>query len=278
MNCSSAREFFPELLDARTAATAQAEARDHLAHCPDCQREFSALSQTLATLDAPPAAPSAALRRNFYALLEEEKHSAASVRTAADRTAGTQTARRTSTWRWLLAPALAAMALLAGFQLGTRYAPPATAVPPPDDATRRELAALRTQVNQMSQLVGYSLLQQQQGPANDRLRDVLLAAHSDAPGARVLDELILALAFDPSANVRLRALEALHAHADNATVRAGIIAALPREQNPLVQLELIDFVATAHDRTAAPALEKISREESSDQSVRAAARRALAQL
>jgi len=277
MNCSSARDIFPELLDARTAPTAQPGARAHLAHCPDCQREFSALSKMLAVLDTPAAAASPALRRNFYALLEEEKHSAASARAAADR-AASRTGRRTGAWRWLLAPALAAVTLLAGFQLGTRYAPPPTAIAAPDDATRRELAALRTQVNQMSQLVGYSLLQQQQGPANDRLRDVLLAAHSDAPGARVLDELILALAFDPSANIRLRALEALHAHADNATVRAGIVAALPREQNPLVQLELIDFVATAHDRTAAPALEKISREESSDQSVRAAARRALAQL
>ena len=58
----------------------------------------------------------------------------------------------------------------------------------------------------------------------------------------------------------------------------GVLASLPREQNPLVQLELIDFVASAQDREARPVLEKISQNEAVDVVVRDAARRALAQL
>ena len=61
-------------------------------------------------------------------------------------------------------------------------------------------------------------------------------------------------------------------------VRAGVLAALPREQNPLVQLEMIDFVAAARDREATPILEKISQNEQVDRTVRDAAQRALAQL
>jgi hypothetical protein len=270
MNCETAAALLPELLDARTDAAAHAEVRQHLAHCPHCQREFSDLRQTLAALDANAPVPPPTLRRNFYVMLEEEKNSAASAAAAVSR-------RHRRAWNWFIAPALGTAALLVAFQLGARFgATPAAA--PADDTTRRELAALRQQVGQMSQLVGYSLLQQQQGPANDRLREVLLAAQAEKPSAKVLDELVLALAFDPSANVRLRALEALYAHSDNAAVRAGVVAALPREQNPLVQLELIDFVATARERQAAPQLERMSREDSLDQSVRAAARRALAQL
>jgi hypothetical protein len=53
---------------------------------------------------------------------------------------------------------------------------------------------------------------------------------------------------------------------------------LPREQNPLVQLELIDFVAAARDRDAAPVLEKMAKNDAVDRTVRDAARRALAQL
>lgn len=274
MNCETAAALLPELIDARTDAAAHVEVRQHLAHCPHCQREFSDLRRTLAALEEAAPLPSPALRRNFYAMLEEEKHSAASAAVARPRSIFS------SRWGWLLAPALAAITLLAGFQLGARFGttPPATAPVVTDDATRRELAALRQQVGQMSQLVGYSLLQQQQGPANERLREVLVAAQAEKPGAKILDELIVALAFDPSANIRLRALEALYAHSDNAAVRAGVVAALPREQNPLVQLELIDFVATAREREAAPLLERMSREDSLDQSVRAAARRALAQL
>ena len=276
MNCADARDLFPALLDPRTAASAHPEARAHLAACPACQREFAALSEMLATLDdLPGPVPSPRLRRSFYAMLEEEKNSAVSVRAAAARE---QRARRASLWRWILAPAAGCALLLAGSLAGTRYLPAPTPADFTADATQRELRQLRAQVNKMGQLVGYQLLQQQQGPINDRLRDVLIAARSEVPSDKVLDNLVSALAFDPSANVRLRALEALYPHADNTIVRAGVLAALPREQNPLVQLELIDFVAAASDREAVPVLSELSQNESVDRSVRDAARRALTQL
>ena len=277
MNCQSAREIFPELLDHRTAATAHTEARAHLANCPDCQREFSALSQTLAALDAMPSpAPSPRLRQNFYALLEEEKNSAASLQIA---TARERRIRRVSLWGWILSPIAAGALLVIGFLAGRQSTPgPVATTSPEVAAMRHELHDLRGQMGKMTQLVGLQLLQQQQGPVSDRMQEVLTAAKTDRPNDKVLDELITALAFDPSVNVRLRALEALYPHAENRNVRDGVLASLPREQNPLVQLELIDFVAAARDHEAAPALEKMSRNEAIDHSVRDAARRALAQL
>ncbi len=95
---------------------------------------------------------------------------------------------------------------------------------------------------------------------------------------RALAELLNTLTFDPSTNVRLSALEALYAHADRDAVRAGVRAALQRETSPLVQVAMFDFVAAAQDRTAAPALEKITRTFSLDKAVRDAAQRALVQL
>ena len=53
---------------------------------------------------------------------------------------------------------------------------------------------------------------------------------------------------------------------------------IEREQNPLVQLEMIDFIAAAHDTSAAPVLEKLAQNELIESSVRDAARTALAQL
>ncbi len=277
MNCQSARDIFPALLDARTRGTEHAEARTHLAHCPDCQREFAALSQTLAALETMPAPlPSARLRQNFYAMLEEEKHSAASIRATARRE------HRSSLWRWILAPSFGCALLLAGFLAGNRFssdAPAPTAAPSPETlAMRAELRDLRKQVEKNNVLVGYSILQQQKNPTNDRLQDVLLAAKSEQPSDKVIDDLISALAFDPSTNVRIRALEALYPHAERELVRSGVLAALPREQNPLVQLELIDFVAASQQREAAPVLEKLSQNEMIDVSVRDAAKRALTQL
>ncbi|MEO5960933.1 MAG: hypothetical protein ABIR80_17645, partial [Opitutaceae bacterium] len=78
--------------------------------------------------------------------------------------------------------------------------------------------------------------------------------------------------------VRLRALQALYAHAGREVVRSNVIAALPREQNPNVQLEMIDFVATSLDPNATSVLEQLSQNDKVDAAVRDGAKRALAQL
>lgn len=277
MNCHTFREVFPELLDRRTAPNAHLEARAHLAACPDCQREYASLSQLASLLDQPePAVPSSRLRQNFYALLEEEKHSAASTRAVLERS---YQARRTSLWRWILAP-LAGCALLAvGFLLGTRFAPTAPGpIASPDETTRRQLADLQHKVDTMGQLVGYSLLQQQQSPTHERLRGVLVSASAPQPDTRVINELISALALDPSAHVRLRALDGLFPHLEKDVVRAGVLSCLAREENPLVLVSMMDFLATAREANARPVLERISISETADRAVREAASRALAQL
>jgi hypothetical protein len=61
-------------------------------------------------------------------------------------------------------------------------------------------------------------------------------------------------------------------------MRSGVLAALPREQHPLVQLELIEFIALTQDRSAIPVLERMSADDAADQTVREAAQLALARL
>jgi uncharacterized membrane-anchored protein YhcB (DUF1043 family) len=286
MNCPTARDAFPELLDSRTPAAALTDVRAHLTGCPACQKEFAAFSRMTAALDAAPPPPSARLRRNFHAMLAEEK--AAAARTPAPA-AVTDHPRRPFIWRSVFSTLATAAVLTLGFTVG-RYSIPAAA--PKDDTTQRELVALRSQmeqqrdqlakqsaqINTMTTLVGYSILQQQQNPANERLQDVLAKAQADNVSDRVLQDLLLAVTLDPSANVRLRAVEALYPHASREIVRAGVIAALPRETNPLVQLELIDFVAAAQDRNAAPILEKLADDKAANGNVRDAARLVLAKL
>jgi hypothetical protein len=197
---------------------------------------------------------------------------------------------RRNLFAWLISPLAGAALLALGFMLGQRA--PAPVVPTSDASTQREIAALREQMNhqrdqlaqqnaqldKMTTLVGYQILQQQQSPASTRLNEVLAAAKAESPSPKVLDDLIQALTLDPNANIRLRAIQALVQHAEREVVRAGVLAALPREQNPLVQLELIDFVASARDTNATPLLERLSLDESADGAVRNAAKLALAQF
>ena len=281
MTCTQVREQLPALLDDRLATAAVRDLRAHLAACPDCERELAALSQTLRALDAMPTpSPTPRLRARVYAAIAAEEHA---LRSAPAPIAPAPRSARPLWLRWI--QPLAAAALLAlGFILGQRQTPapvvapaPAT-IAAPDAATQRELAELRQKMDSMSQLVGYSILQQQSRSSNERLRGVLTSAAVAQPDDKTINDLIGALALDPSANVRLNALEALYAHADLDVVRAGVLTSLPREQSPLVQISMIDFLAAARDREAAPALQKLSNNHQADLNVRAAAKRALTQL
>jgi HEAT repeat protein len=292
MNCARIREQLPSLLDDRLATAAAREIRTHLAGCPDCEREFVTLSQTLNALDAMPApTPSPRLRARVYAAIAAEQHALRTPATApAESTASTPVKNPVrssrSLWFWLVQPLAAVALLVLGFTLGNRVAPVpttqpalATTTPPAGDAaTQRELADLRKKVDSMSQLVGYSLLQQQSRSSNERLRGVLTSAAVEKPDDKTINDLIGALALDPSANVRLNALEALYPHSDQEVVRAGVLTSLPREQSPVVQISMIDFLVASRDREATPALQKLSANTQADLNVREAAKRALTQL
>ncbi|MBK8856142.1 MAG: HEAT repeat domain-containing protein [Opitutaceae bacterium] len=279
MNCVQARDRFAELLDQRLEGPVSGDIRTHLASCPACQREFASLRDTLDRLDALPAAkPGPRLRANFYAMLEDEKRSAAAAAPVAARRRPTPGA---NVWRWILSPLAAGGLLALGFVAG-HYSPQRTApvtIPAtssPDQATQQELADLRKKVDSMTQLVGYSLLQQQ--PAGERLKGVLAAQNLTQDDDQLITKLISTLALDSSTNVRLTALEALYQHADKEVVRAGVLASLTREQNPLVQVSMIDFLVAAKDREAAPTLQEMARSDKFDRSVRDAAKRALVQI
>jgi len=277
MNCTSAQARFSELLDDRLAESDTAEVRAHLASCPDCQREFSSLAQTLSAVDKLPAAkPGPRLRANFYAMLEEEKNSAASIRASVARR---HRAARLTLLRWILSPLLAGACAFAGFYFGNRNATaqiPGGNTAATDLATKHEIAELREQVDKMGQAVVASLLNQKS--TNDRLQTVLATLDEKSPNQKDLTALVGALALDPSVNVRLSALDALYPHARDPIVRTGVLASLPREQNPMVQVAIIDFLVAARNHDATPELEKIARNESIDRAVREAAKRGLAQL
>jgi hypothetical protein len=254
-----------ELADARLDEKTAASVRAHLDGCAECRAELETLSRTLGVLDTlPTAAPSHRLRAAVMGHIETEKLTqrnraawASSIRSAAQAPSG-----RRSPWVPAVLQALGAATLVVlGFFVGERT------------ATQRQLADLRAKVDTMGLLVEQSMLQKR--TAGDRLETVLTAATVRKPDERAIDGLINSMAFDPSVNVRLNALTALYSHADQEVVRAGVLACLPRESNPLVQVSMIDFLVATKAREASPELAKLVSDEKTDADVRDSARRAI---
>jgi anti-sigma factor RsiW len=252
MTCAHCRDQLPALVDGTLDLKAASALRLHLETCPECTREYATLTETLAALDAVPSAPpSHRLRAGVAGLIETEKLTlrsqaawAQSIRTAAEA----RPARRHGWLQLIFQVAGACAVLFLGFFMGER------------NATQR-------------QLVEQSVLQKK--TTGDRLETVLTAATTRVPDERVIDGLINSMAFDPSVNVRLNALTGLYAHADQEVVRAGVLACLPREANPLVQVSMIDFLVASKAREANPLLKKMAADDKVDADVRESARRAV---
>lgn len=278
MNCNRVQELFIDYQDGTLPPDDAAAMRAHLSSCLVCQREWAALQEITRKLDhLPPEEPSPRLRENFYAMLETHQREA-------DAPSPFALAKsRIDRFFEALLPAQPAMqfagalaVLAVGVFVGARFLQkPAPAVVV-DDSAKKEIAELRSQVDDMGKYLMHSLLQQK--TTSERLQTILATLDQRNPDPKVLSQLIGALALDPSLNVRLSAVEALTPHADEEVVRAGLLAALARENAPLVQLAMIELLASVHELEAAPIFERLSRDESMDKNVRDAARRALAVL
>lgn len=279
MNCQRIQDSFIDY-QSGTLPTHEANAvSTHLKTCLDCQREWAGLQQTLLTLDKlPTPEPSPRLQANFQIWLDE-----AQADLNAPNPFALARSRIDSFFAALLPSrpalqfALTVAVLIAGVALGTRLLPEAqpTIITQPDPATQQELADLRSQVESMNRVVSTHLLTQ---PASARLQGVIAAFDETEVNDRTLARLLNTLAFDPSVNVRLTALEALYTHVDLAPIRAGVMNALPRESSPLVQVAMIDFVVASRDSGAAATLDQLTRTSGIDPVVREAAYRGLAQL
>ncbi|MES1168138.1 MAG: zf-HC2 domain-containing protein, partial [Oleiharenicola lentus] len=167
MNCQRVQDSFIDYQDGTLPPDESAALRAHLASCPNCQREWSALQEMTLKLDALPAVeePSPRLREQFYAMLETHQRDADTVNPfalAKSRIDKFFAALLPSTPALQFAFALTL--LVAGVFVGARYlqAPAPAPVPVVDNSAKheKEIAELKSQVKEMGSLVAASLLQQ----------------------------------------------------------------------------------------------------------------------
>lgn len=279
MDCQRIQDSFLDYQTGTLPPHESASIRQHLKTCLECQREWAGLQQTLIALDQLPVPPpSLRLRTQFHDWLDaaQAAHDAPSPFTLFRSRVDAFFARLLPS-RPALQFALTLAVLVAGVVVGSRFIPEREpqVVMQTDPTTLRELADLRAQVESMNRVVSTHLLTQ---PASQRLQGVIAALNASDTDDRTLARLLNSLAFDPSVNVRLMALEALYAHVDLAPVRAGVLNALPRESSPLVQVAMVDFVIASRDDGAVATLDQLTRNPGTADVVREAARRGLMRL
>jgi hypothetical protein len=139
-----------------------------------------------------------------------------------------------------------------------------------------EVAAMRSEMRDLREMVSLSLMQQQS--ASERLKGVSWTGSIDRPSSEVVSALLDALMHDPNVNVRLATIDALERFASRDDVRRDTAQTVQQQRSPLVQIALIDFMVKTNDRESAPVLRRLSMDPQVNDAVRARAAWGLQQL
>lgn len=255
--------------DLTAAETAQVEA--HLPACPACRAHLRELRELLACIDDQVfPMPPLALRDNFLAQLAEEKM--ALPKAVAPQPTEAAEAKVVAFWaptptaRWLrIAASIALLAVGALFGLVLRPAVSpelASRQPAPGETLAATLTAATSQP----------------ATASRRIQLVAEAPASVQPGDPAIQVLINTLNADPSPNVRLAACEALYRLRADPRVGPALVQALPNQNDPNVQITLIELLVALRDKRAVPTLERLSRQSDALPAVRQQAASGLGQL
>ena len=224
------------------------------------RREADALDATwrmLGGIDAP-APDSDRMRARLEAVIDALEHDEPSA------------PRR---WRFHALQGLAAAAiLLVGIAIGQFVM--ADTRRPADSSS--EIAAMRSEMRELREMVSLSLMQQQS--ASDRLKGVTWTGQLDRPSGEVVSALLDTLMHDPNVNVRLATIDALERFASREDVRRAAIEAVDRQMSPLVQIALIDFLVKTNQRESAPTLRRLAQNPRVNDAVRSRAAWGLQQL
>jgi hypothetical protein len=243
MTCDEAKELMVEAWRGDHAPGLDA----HLAVCEECSDEMAALGGLWTRMaDLPAAEPSQALHTRWNATL---------AALSPERKSPERESPERKPWFWNLRPAwqmgLAMAVLVAGIVIGTNLPRGKS-----QDAERAEIATLHEEIQSTRAMVALSLLQQQS--ATERLRGVDYTGRMKTMEPQVVSALVQAVGHDSNVNVRLAAIDALNKAADDPGVVDSLTRSLPRQESPMVQAALIDYLVDAHDRRAVGTLQQLA--------------------
>lgn len=114
--------------------------------------------------------------------------------------------------------------------------------------------------------------------AASRINAVASASRMKSNRNEVVDALVHTLNNDPNANVRLAALDGLTRFHKEAYVRRKLAASLNNQQDPLVQINLIDMLTWMRESSILPDLERIVNDDTSINAVKDVAWSGIQQL
>ncbi len=245
MHCNHIKDQLIDYIDGNLDHETHQKFDTHLQSCKNCSTALQELQTVFEAMDSDPVQfPDKSLQINFEEMLAKEKE------LSNDQKVVVMTKKNKGFWKIALQIAATILLVISGYFYGKNEH---------TTSFSQEMAVLEKEKEQMKQTMTISLIENES--ASKRLQAVNYAEEFEKPGNDILKALINKMHFDDHINVRLAAAEALAKFSDNEIVRKALINALDIEQDPGMQIELIQILVSIQEKRAVPSMEKLLQNE-----------------
>lgn len=226
-----------DFIDGRLAEGERQQVRDLLKSDPEAQVLYEQLKEVTTAMDqSAQMNPSDKLFRNFQDMLRQEEE-------LQKKPAGKQVFMSPM----MLRAAAGVILVLLGVIIGNWYSD--------NQKHKAELEALRKEMQNTKELM-LALVNNQQS-ASQRMQGMNVALTITQVDDEIVNALVKSMNSDPNSNVRLAALDALSKFSEQPHVRKALVESMEIQNDPVVQIELIQLMVKMKEKGIVDELNKI---------------------
>jgi hypothetical protein len=244
MECKNTQNLMIDFIEGNIPEDIKIQVEEHLLTCKTCRIEHKQTRQLLDDMQVfEDEQPEEKLKLDFYTMLEEEKEQLQSVPLNKPNLSN----QNKFNWNYLKYAASIAILLSIGFYFGHNLQI--------RSLQNSEIAALRTELQMVQQ--NASLVSLSQPTASQRLKAIHLINDQIQSDQKTINILINTFKNDNNINVRMAAANALSKYSGNENVRDIFIVVLDKEEDPALQITLINLLTQMQEAKAKKTFEKI---------------------
>ncbi|NLD39291.1 MAG: hypothetical protein GX654_20745 [Desulfatiglans sp.] len=269
MECNNIKELIIDYMDGSLDKKEAEKVDSHLLSCEECRTELEAIKSIWFDLDdLKMEKVSDQLKKNIDSMIGSY---ILGMKNTKDEKWHVSFVKWLESW-WPRRPviqlastmALLIIGLITGFSIGSKT------------ESKNEIVQLKSDVNQLQQVVMSSILDQ--NSVTERIRGLSMTGMVKNTDKEFYSTLLLILNSDSNVNVRMAAVNALSNFTGNEYVRRELVKSLGLQSSPLVQVSLIDLLATIKEPEASSALINIINDSEVNMHVKERAKKALKQF
>jgi uncharacterized membrane-anchored protein YhcB (DUF1043 family) len=246
MKCEEVYSKMVDYLDNNLEEGIRQEIEKHLATCENCLDELRDTQKILNLISADKTEkPDDSLRSNFYQMLHTQ------IRNTNEGNASSLWKPSTPWYNSIGYRIAAGIALLIcgtfiGMLLNSRQN---------NLTASNELKQLQTEVLDLKKTAMFTLLKEES--SSDRIQAVSYAGNLSTADDNIIEVLVSTLNNDKNVNVRMAAAYALSKFADQRSVCDSLVKSLPHQNDPILQVTLINILAEKKEKSALSPVQEI---------------------